>query len=130
MEGFATAYASAIFDYVPDPSDAINFDYDVASSYSNSNKSTSRGTTQTSAVIPTHRNKTSADDDDEIDNNDQHNDVPDDRHNTSADNDACHLLRRLLLLLLSNKECFALVLSTTNREGYAVASPIDFRSIT
>ena len=72
-EGFATAYGSAIFDYVPDPSDAINFDYDVASSYSN--KSTSRGTTQTSAIIPTHRNKTFADDDDEIDNNDQHNDV-------------------------------------------------------
>ena len=33
-------------------------------------------------------------------------------------------------LLLSNEEGFALVLSTTNREGYAVASPIDLRSIT
>ena len=39
---------------------------------------TSRGTTKTSAVVPAHQSKKSADDDDTIDYDDNHDDVPDD----------------------------------------------------
>mmetsp|Transcript_43232 Transcript_43232/g.48951 ORF Transcript_43232/g.48951 Transcript_43232/m.48951 type:complete len:105 (+) Transcript_43232:160-474(+) len=56
-EGFATAYASAIFDYIPGPSAAIDYEFGfffwnmlLASFFCD--RHTSSGTTHTSVVVP------------------------------------------------------------------------------